>query len=89
MWVASQGDDRVTRIDPATLSVTETITVGRRPVGIAFGGGAIWVANSEAGTVSRIDPSSGNVVDTIEVGSRPAAIAFGDDVVWVVLQPQT
>ena len=26
VWVASQGDDRVTRIDPATLSVTETIT---------------------------------------------------------------
>ena len=46
VWVANTQDDTVSRIDPRTAAVTQTIPVGRRPTGVAAGDGAVWVANS-------------------------------------------
>jgi hypothetical protein len=50
--------------------------VDRRPVGIAFGEGAIWVAASGDDAVTRI----------IKVGNAPSGIVFGGDAVWVAVQ---
>jgi streptogramin lyase len=47
----------VTRIDPKTSRVVETIPVGARPLGIVRGHDAIWVANAADDTIARIDPS--------------------------------
>ena len=71
MWVANTQDDTVSRIDPRSAAVTQTIPVGARPTGIAAGDGAVWVANSLGGTVSRIDPEANQVEATIEVGEAP------------------
>ena len=79
------GDDQVTRIDPDSNSVT-SFAVGRAPVGIAYGAGAVWVANSGDGTVSRIDPTTSKVVATIRVGNSPRGIAVGGGKVWVTVQ---
>jgi YVTN family beta-propeller protein len=77
--------DSVSRIDPNTNSVQQTIAVGNDPEGIAVGGGFVWVANAVAGTVSQIDPekNGGQVVDTIAVGNRPSGVAYGLGGVWV------
>ena len=61
VWVADTLADRLVRIDPATNSMTTTITVGSRPRGVAFGDGSVWVANSGDGTVSRVDPRTNRV----------------------------
>jgi YVTN family beta-propeller protein len=42
VWVANGGDGTVSRIDPRTDEVIETIPVGHRPQGIAVAGGAVW-----------------------------------------------
>ena len=52
-------DDTVSRIDPESGQVVDTIEVGDEPEGIAVGGGAVWVANAAGGTVTRIDPKGG------------------------------
>jgi YVTN family beta-propeller protein len=43
VWVASADAGTVTRIDPATNQVVETIEVGNRPQGIAVANGLVWV----------------------------------------------
>jgi YVTN family beta-propeller protein len=43
IWVANSGDGTVSRIDPATNAVTKTISVGHRPLGVAFANGLVWV----------------------------------------------
>ena len=43
MWVANGGDGTVSRIDPETNKVVETIEIGHRPLGIAVGNGLVWV----------------------------------------------
>ena len=59
-----------------------TISVGRRPTGIAFGEGAVWVANTGDDSVTRIDPATG-ATRTIGVGRGPTAVAVGSGAVWV------
>ncbi len=83
IWIASAGANSVSRLDPKTLEVRQTIEVGNGPSGIAIGGRAVWVANGLDGTVARIDPRANKVVQTIQVGSGPTAIAYGLGSVWV------
>ena len=83
VWVTNATDDTVSRIEPSTHEVRQTIDVGGGPAGVAVGGGAVWVANGLDGTVSRIDPSENKLVQTITVGNGPTGVAFGENAVWV------
>ena len=87
VWVTSQSEDTVTRLDPATGRLLgRAIRVGSQPTDIAVGGGAVWAANSGQtdGTVSRIDPDSGEAGDPIEVAKGQVfALTYGEGGVWV------
>jgi len=83
VWVANRSDNAVVRINPRTISVVKTISVGRDPRGIAFADGLVWVANDGDDAVTRIDAASGSTT-TIPVGDGPSAIAVGAGAVWVV-----
>jgi YVTN family beta-propeller protein len=83
VWVADGNAGAVSRINPSTRAVVETIPVGSSPSGIAVGSGAIWVTNNDNGTVSRVDPAVDRVVQTIAVGNAPTGVAVGDGSVWV------
>ena len=43
VWVANAGDGTVSRIDPGTRTVVQTIDVGNRPSGIVVADGLVWV----------------------------------------------
>jgi YVTN family beta-propeller protein len=44
VWVTNSGDATVSRIDPATNEVVDTLDVGAAPTGIAVANGFVWVA---------------------------------------------
>jgi peptide/nickel transport system substrate-binding protein len=83
IWVTNVNEKTVSRIDPSTSQVVQTIPVGGGPNGVAFGAGALWVANGLDGTVSRIDPTVNQEVDRLTVGNGPSGVAFGEGAVWV------
>jgi virginiamycin B lyase len=85
LWVTSTEHDSVSRIDPHTNLVVETIAVGKAPRFIAVGAGAVWTLNQGDGSVSRIDPKTNKVVATVEVGVPGGGgdIAAGEGSVWV------
>jgi len=83
IWVANYNQDTVSRIDPATRAVVQTIQAGTTPTGVAVGAGAVWVTNNYGQSVSRIDPAVNRVVQTIPVGNAPDGIALGYGSVWV------
>jgi hypothetical protein len=62
VWVALRDRGTVVRVDPRTLHVLHTTTVGTDPAYLAAAGGLIWVANQSDGTVTRIDARTGNTV---------------------------
>jgi YVTN family beta-propeller protein len=71
IFVSNQDDDTVSVISRATNAVTNTITVGDQPFGMALysPGGVdthLFVANIQSNTVSVIDLASMSVVGTYQ-----------------------
>jgi YVTN family beta-propeller protein len=62
----------------APAPTLHTIPVGKGPVDLVAGEGAVWVANGLDGTVSRIDPTTYEVVATIRVSKGLRHIAAGE-----------
>src|SRR5437588_2574017 len=83
VWITNTDGQSVSRLDPATADLRQTIPVGSGPSGIAADDHGVWVANSLSGTVSRIDPGTNGVVQTIRVASAPTGIALTKGSVWV------
>jgi YVTN family beta-propeller protein len=83
IWVADTDGNSVSRLDPVTHDVRQTIAVGGGPAGLTVAGDAVWVANGLDGTVSRIDATTNQVVQTIAVGNGPSGVAFGAGALWV------
>jgi hypothetical protein len=83
VWSISTKADDLQRIDPAIGSVTDTVTVGRNPTGVAVGSGAVWVTNGSDGTVTRLDLRNLTKPTTIRVGGSPTAVAAAPDGIWV------
>jgi len=81
VWFAASSVQTLSRLDPQSLAVTQTATVGRGPSGVAVGDGAVWVANSRDGTVSRFDPGDGKP-KTIRLGSAPGAVVAAYGAIW-------
>ena len=85
IWVASTLGGAVTRIDPATGHVTQTVPVGAPiPGAIAYRAGEVWVADTaRTARSSSSTRASGAVKATHALELRPTAIAVGAGDVWV------
>jgi streptogramin lyase len=70
LWVVSYFENEVLRIDPARMSITAVIAVGRSPSSIVSVGPSLWVALNNAQAVVRIDPARSAVAQTVHVGSK-------------------
>jgi YVTN family beta-propeller protein len=85
VWVANAAQGTLSRVDPATNTVTTTIQVGRNPIRLAAGFGSIWVANQTEQTISRIDARTGRPLATIPTPTQPAnQLAVGAGSVWAI-----
>jgi streptogramin lyase len=84
IWFSNDGTVDVSRIDPATNTVTDTIDVGGLSRGIIGAEGSIWVAVDRPGNdvVARIDPATGAITNEVIIsGGSPYGIAFdGTDI---------
>ena len=88
MWVANSLDGTVTRVDPATVAVTETIPVGPGPAAVAATGETVWISVEFGNRLVRVDPtgSEAKIASTVEIGNRPKGLAVDRDGIWVAVQ---
>ena len=82
LWVSSE-TGKVYRVDPASLTLKATVTVGANPLASAVIGGELWVPNIDADTVSVLDTVASSVRRTIDVGKSPIAVASAAGAAWV------
>ncbi len=78
------------RVDPQTVRVTQTTTIGPNhtyvpTLELSAGAGSLWVTDYDSGTVVRVNPESGQVISTIRIGGHPFGIAFGANRIWVTV----
>jgi YVTN family beta-propeller protein len=83
VWVASQLDGTVSRLDGAHEPVV-TIPVGGEPDALAFGGGSLWVADGDGREVAQVDPGSNKVLQRIGAANAPKSLAVAAGALWVV-----
>jgi YVTN family beta-propeller protein len=94
VWVGLPDPNRpvlaLWRVDPRTVRVTQTITLGRQnnylaSMDVALGAGSVWVTNYDEGTLMRVDPNSLDVIAKIKIGGHPYGITVGAGRVWVTV----
>src|SRR5579864_3955136 len=83
VWIVNVFDNTVSRVEPATAVVQQTITVDLDPTAVAFGQGSLWVACSGTRRLLRINPETYKVVQRIPVGNGPSGVALSPGAVWV------
>ena len=92
IWVVSQRQRAVFKIDRTTLRLVARIRVSAVPLAVAANGVGIWVAgvdeSSRAGVLVRIDPINDAVSATIPLPGLPGDIAAGFGGVWVTVDSQ-
>jgi ABC-type branched-subunit amino acid transport system substrate-binding protein/streptogramin lyase len=83
VWFLNSNDHKLTRIDPATNRVAETISIkARGRSGIAVGGGAVWVTSPDDGLLVRIEPGPPPRSRLIDVGGQLSFVSYGDAAAW-------
>ena len=83
VWVTSERDGTLTRLDPDTGEVLRVRELGVGVSGIAIGGKWNWAADSRGGELLRLDPRSGEVLKPVDVLGDPGPIALGGGRVWL------
>ena len=76
-----------TRIDPATLAETATISTGSGAVAIAAADASVWVANRYSQTLTRLDDTTGRIEKRIATAGGPVALAESGGRVWAAMEP--
>jgi streptogramin lyase/predicted Ser/Thr protein kinase len=72
-----------------SVSVSSPIAVGKAPLRLATGAGAVWATSGRDGTLTRIDPQEQAVVGKPErLGAGLSGVAVGAGSVWVSNPPR-
>jgi len=83
IWVPSDAEGKIARIDPETNEVIATVDVAPQTFFLAYGLDALWAVSSEGQSIERIDPATNKVTGSAELGKQPGFLAAGEGAVWV------
>jgi branched-chain amino acid transport system substrate-binding protein len=98
VWVLNADDRTISKIDPETRKVVETVGTGGITTDLAVGVGAIWVgngaetpgplANVHTASISRLDPDTtrGTTEQLPRFDANPATVSSGENRVLGVSQ---
>lgn len=82
VWVTSERDGTLTRLDPESGEVLVTRDLGKGVSGVGVGSKWVWVTDPERGALLRLEPRSGRVKE-VAVPGEPGPIALGGNRVWL------
>jgi virginiamycin B lyase len=90
VWVTSSSTNSVIRLNAATNSVGESVTVAKPCSGLAAGFGSLWVPSCAEHHLARIDLETGKLIARIPAGPADAegGITIGAGSVWMVTSPR-
>ena len=84
IWAESTIDGTISRVDPATEQVTQTVPLEiGNAAALGFGQGRLWVADTTGHSLVEVFPRTGKRVLTLPLDLRPTSIAVGKRAVWV------
>jgi virginiamycin B lyase len=84
IWVVTDRNGIVSRLDPDTNAAVAEIHVAGGAASVVFASDALWVTSGGRNHLTRINPHNNQIVETIEVGPNPARVAAADGAVWTL-----
>ena len=87
LWITSNAQSELLKVDPQALKIVVTIPVGPRPRFLTVSPDSVWTLNQGDGSVSRVNMDSGQLLATIPCGisGEGGEISFGDGFVWATM----
>jgi len=86
IWIVTNKNGALTRIDPSTNNVRQTIVIPPGAYNPLFSDGIVWITQVEGNALLAVDASTGVVLDPIPVGPKPRFLTAGDGSVWTLNQ---
>ena len=83
VWVPTDAEGTITRIDPLTNGTVATIEVVPGTFFLAFGMDKLWAVASGENLLQRIDPETNEVTGSVKLGEQPGFLTAGEGAVWV------
>jgi len=87
IWISNAPKNTVTRIDPKTNKIADTVTGLNRPCsGLAIGFGSLWVPTCGDQSLARVDLKTAKITATIPAGvaNSEGGLAVTADSVWLL-----
>ena len=84
VWFTDRATKSVSRIDPETDRIVESIPVGFRVYDIAIDGDTLWLTGVEENLVARVDTDKKQIVGRIDDIYGPTGVVVGGGSVWVM-----
>ena len=86
VWVVSNKNGTLIRVDPSTNSVRERILIPPGSFNPVFSGGRVWITGIEGNILTAVDASSGKVLESVPVGPKPRFLTAGGGSIWTLNQ---
>lgn len=86
VWLVTDKNGTLSRIDPLTNSVRQTIFIPPGSYNPIFSNGIVWVTGLERSVVTAVDALTGSVLDSAPVGPKPRFLTAGSGSIWTLNQ---
>jgi virginiamycin B lyase len=86
VWVVTDKDGSLARIDPDTGTVRQTVRVPAGSYNPRFYEGRVWVTRADAAEITAVDATTGAVLGTTKTGPGPRFLASGAGSIWTLNQ---
>ena len=86
VWMVTDKNGTLSRIDPVTNKLRQTISIPAGSYNPLFADGIVWVTGFDTSVVTAVDASSGSVLASIAVGPKPRFLTTGAQSIWTLNQ---
>jgi len=86
VWIVSDEAGTLLRIDPASNSVRQKISIPAGSFNPLYTGGLVWITGNKSGVLTPVDARTGEVLASIPVGPQPRFLTFGAGSIWTLNQ---
>ena len=82
VWVASDADGLLLKVDPERDRVVGSIHVGAHASSLVLSGGFVWVASDPNGFVTQVDVATMHIVRRVHVAGPVTGLAVQNNLIW-------
>jgi virginiamycin B lyase len=86
VWLVTDRNGTLLRIDPSSNSVRQKISIPPSSYNPIFDSGTVWITGVENNVVTAVDAFSGKVLESIPIGPKPRFFTAGAGSLWTLNQ---